>query len=70
MFKLYSTFAPLLRSLRGQAPPSARNGSDPIAVAGDADRNDPQVSKRQAKLQARLDRGDKRVQQKEVRRTA
>jgi hypothetical protein len=66
-YKLYNTFAPMLRSMRGgPAVPSGQTQTG--AGAPEAAQAQEATSKRQAKLKARLDRGDKRVQQREVRR--
>lgn len=66
IFKLYTTFAPMIKQFRGQGSSTPNTAPVPADVAA----GQPQESKRQAKLKARMERGDKRVQQKEIRRAA
>lgn len=72
IWKAYEIFKPFISGLRGQAAASGApvggqtNGG---AVRAGGGQEEP-ISKRQAKLKARMDKGDKRVQQVERRRPA
>ncbi|GHJ86865.1 hypothetical protein NliqN6_3267 [Naganishia liquefaciens] len=72
IWKAYELFKPFISGMRGQAAASGApaGGQTTGAAARAGGGQEEPMSKRQAKLKARMDKGDKRVQQVERRRPA
>jgi hypothetical protein len=70
IWKAYEIFKPFIAGMRGQAAQSGAPSGVQANGAQAVGAQDEPISKRQAKLKARMDKGDKRVQQVERRRPA
>lgn len=71
IWKMYEIAKPIIAGIRGQAgAPSGTSANGRVAAQDVGAQDEPPISKRQAKLKARMDKGDKRVQQVERRRPA